>query len=226
VVGLFCDTCVCRYRVYTNASVKSEWRNFVAAPDVGPQSNVSFLVFGDMGVRTPFEFSDTFRGHIDQQHAAEFTYPFIDRYVAEGVPGFNFSRSSRMTSETHKRTARRWGAAAQAPTNEARMILNIGDIAYARGAGIVWDYFMHAIEKSAASAAWMVNIGNHEFDTPSNEFALARGDDSNGECGRPYSARFHMPPPLVGVPVKDWRDRNLYYVRTEVLLCVTFNCRA
>jgi len=93
-----------------------------------------------------------------------------------------------------------------------QMVLNIGDIAYARGYAYLWDLFFHQIQPVAARIPWMVSIGNHEFDflkqswrPPWSDY----GNDSGGECGRPYFLRFHMP--QTSGPYAP-PDRNLWYV--------------
>lgn len=40
-----------------------------------------------------------------------------------------------------------------------QMVLNIGDIAYARGYAYLWDLFFHQIQPVAARIPWMVSIG-------------------------------------------------------------------
>eukprot|EP01102_Stenamoeba_stenopodia_P002124 TRINITY_DN11893_c0_g1_i1.p1 TRINITY_DN11893_c0_g1~~TRINITY_DN11893_c0_g1_i1.p1 ORF type:complete len:615 (-),score=72.54 TRINITY_DN11893_c0_g1_i1:82-1926(-) len=88
-----------------------------------------------------------------------------------------------------------------------QMVQHIGDISYARGQGWVWEYFFNLIQSTASKVPYMVDVGNHEYDhlsggdeDPSGASGTGfhpswgnYGDDSLGECGRPYFERFHMP---------------------------------
>lgn len=87
------------------------------------------------------------------------------------------------------------------------LLLHVGDISYAEGAGYIWEQFGHMIEPTATRIPYHVAIGNHEYDHTSggqNDPSKAKGegfhpswgnygDDSNGECGVPMTKRFHMP---------------------------------
>jgi len=86
------------------------------------------------------------------------------------------------------------------------LVLHIGDISYARSVGYSWEWFFNLIYNIATSIPYMVGVGNHEYDHvsgPENDPSGAGlgfhptwgnfGDDSHGECGRPYYERFHMP---------------------------------
>lgn len=78
-------------------------------------------------------------------------------------------------------------------------LLHPGDLGYAMGFGWVWDIWMELIEPIASRVAYMVTIGNHEYDTPTswepqhlnNGTWGDFGDDSHGECGVPTCARFN-----------------------------------
>jgi len=70
-------------------------------------------------------------------------------------------------------------------------VFHIGDISYALGYSSQWDSFFDAIEPAASRVPWMVCPGNHEVDFLS--YTWLHGDDSAGECGVPYFARFNMP---------------------------------
>jgi len=90
--------------------------------------------------------------------------------------------------------------------NAPHVFLHVGDLAYAGGRGYVWEQFMTNLEEVATRVPYMVSLGNHEYDIstdspqdPSGVHSGFRpswgnyGDDSNGECGLPVFARFHMP---------------------------------
>jgi acid phosphatase type 7 len=52
----------------------------------------------------------------------------------------------------------------RAEQNNVTAILHIGDISYARGIGALWEAYMDQIEETSARFAYMVGIGNHEYD--------------------------------------------------------------
>eukprot|EP01102_Stenamoeba_stenopodia_P018701 TRINITY_DN690_c0_g1_i1.p1 TRINITY_DN690_c0_g1~~TRINITY_DN690_c0_g1_i1.p1 ORF type:complete len:567 (+),score=113.94 TRINITY_DN690_c0_g1_i1:106-1806(+) len=94
---------------------------------------------------------------------------------------------------------------------EATAVVHIGDISYARGYAYLWDYFFSLIQPAATSAPYMVAIGNHEYDWLSQPYLPSFSpyhNDSGGECGVPYSERFHMPNPD---PQGSYGQRNLWY---------------
>ncbi|KAL9249440.1 putative inactive purple acid phosphatase 24 [Drosera capensis] len=101
-------------------------------------------------------------------------------------------------------------------------IFHIGDIAYATGFLVEWDYFLTLITPIASQVTYMTAIGNHERSTPSSfriclplslhairgmtlELSIFRDyigsgamyitPDSGGECGVPYETYFPMPTP-------------------------------
>ncbi|CAF0977712.1 unnamed protein product [Adineta ricciae] len=97
---------------------------------------------------------------------------------------------------------------ARVQTNNITAILHIGDVSYARGIGALWDAFMAQIELTTSYVAYMVGIGNHEYDhvtggdkDPSGApgeggFRPVWGNygyDSGGECAVPMVHRFHSP---------------------------------
>lgn len=101
--------------------------------------------------------------------------------------------------------------------NKAVFISHIGDISYARGFSWIWDEFFNQIEPIAASTPYHVCIGNHEYDWPNQPWRpwwsySSYNKDGGGECGIPYSLKFHMPgdssvPTGTSAPATT----NLYY---------------
>ena len=71
-------------------------------------------------------------------------------------------------------------------------VWHIGDLSYATGYGSVWDGFMRQIEPLATVLPYYTSPGNHERDSPGTG-AFQHGDDSGGECGVPFNARFIQP---------------------------------
>ena len=75
----------------------------------------------------------------------------------------------------------------------------------------VWDYWGDFIEPIAARVPWMVGIGNHEYDYDGQPFEPDwgnYGNDSHGECGVAFMARYHMPAPAIGARAAA---RNLWF---------------
>jgi len=94
---------------------------------------------------------------------------------------------------------------------DADLLLHIGDIAYAVGHPNRWDQFFYQIENISTSLPYMVGIGNHETDWIDGGFFWA-SNDSGGECGIPYHARFNMPnAPAFSMSEKASPDAIFYY---------------
>jgi phosphodiesterase/alkaline phosphatase D-like protein len=49
-------------------------------------------------------------------------------------------------------------------SNNITAVLHIGDVAYANGAGALWEAFMIQVEPIASRVPYMVGVGNHEYD--------------------------------------------------------------
>ncbi|KAL5827264.1 hypothetical protein ACOSQ3_019099 [Xanthoceras sorbifolium] len=78
-------------------------------------------------------------------------------------------------------------------------IFHIGDISYATGFLVEWDYFLHLISPVASRVPYMTAIGNHERDYV-NSGSVYVTPDSGGECGVPYETYFPMPTPAKDKP--------------------------
>ncbi|CAN1137485.1 Probable inactive purple acid phosphatase 2 [Linum perenne] len=95
-------------------------------------------------------------------------------------------------------------------------VSHIGDISYANGYSWIWDHFFTQIEPIASRLPYHVCIGNHEYDWPTQpwkpDWAYAYGTDGGGECGVPYSIKFHMPGnSSEPTGTRSPSTRNLYY---------------
>ncbi|XP_010931589.1 probable inactive purple acid phosphatase 27 [Elaeis guineensis] len=78
-------------------------------------------------------------------------------------------------------------------------VFHIGDISYATGFLVEWDYFLSLITPIASHVTYMTAIGNHERkpliyyrDHPSSG-SVYETPDSGGECGVAYETYFPMP---------------------------------
>jgi len=71
-------------------------------------------------------------------------------------------------------------------------IYHIGDISYATGFLVEWDFFLHQINPVASKVSYMTAIGNHERDFEDSGSVYST-PDSGGECGVPYETYFPMP---------------------------------
>ncbi|KAL9662943.1 hypothetical protein QQ045_027778 [Rhodiola kirilowii] len=86
---------------------------------------------------------------------------------------------------------------AQALTDEVASgnvdsIFHIGDMSYATGFLVEWDYFLNLISPIASKVSYMTAIGNHESNYV-NTASKYITPDSGGECGVPYEKYFPMP---------------------------------
>ena len=89
-------------------------------------------------------------------------------------------------------------------------LLHPGDLGYAEGSGFIWDLWGTLVEPISSRIAYMVTVGNHEYDHvglhpepsgaqpggwhPHGQEPVPwgnLGDDSKGECGVPTWARFN-----------------------------------
>ena len=66
---------------------------------------------------------------------------------------------------------------------------------YAKGYAAEWDALSDQIEPLARGVPYMTAIGNHERDWPDSGSNVGH-EDSGGECGVAYAARFPMPLPM------------------------------
>ncbi|KAG0470185.1 hypothetical protein HPP92_016885 [Vanilla planifolia] len=71
-------------------------------------------------------------------------------------------------------------------------IFHIGDISYATGFLLEWDFFLSLIAPLASRVPYMTAIGNHERDYVDSGSVYIT-PDSGGECGVPYETYFPMP---------------------------------
>ncbi|KAK7317950.1 hypothetical protein RJT34_02598 [Clitoria ternatea] len=139
------------------------------------------------------------------------TVAFLFGDMGTAVPYNTFLRTQDESLSTMKWILRDIEALGEKPA----FISHIGDISYARGYAWLWDHFFTQIEPVATKVAYHVCIGNHEYNWPLQPWKpdwASYGKDGGGECGVPYSLRFHMPgnssePTGTGGPA----TRNLYY---------------
>lgn len=80
-------------------------------------------------------------------------------------------------------------------------ILHGGDISYARGMGVVWDFFLNMISPMASAVPYLSIVGNHEVDYPGTS-VYYKGTDSGGECGVP--ALTFLPEPYPATIAAPW----------------------
>ncbi|KAG8656700.1 hypothetical protein MANES_04G164100v8 [Manihot esculenta] len=78
-------------------------------------------------------------------------------------------------------------------------IFHIGDISYATGFLVEWDFFLHLISPLASKVPYMTAIGNHERDYIGTGVVYGT-PDSGGECGVAYETYFPMPTPAKDKP--------------------------
>jgi hypothetical protein len=168
------------YYQFGSGSMWSTVQSFVTSPGIGSDIPIDIIMFGDMGVKVPFEIPDYWTNYgLDIQDMAPKSLTWIQRYV-------------------------------NANLDSPKLVLDVGDISYARGRSTAWDWYMDSIAPIAMQTPWMVAIGNHEYDyvgQPWRPTWSDYGTDSSGECGVPYSKRFNMPSPKYTTSPL----RNLWY---------------
>ncbi|XP_051122030.1 probable inactive purple acid phosphatase 2 [Andrographis paniculata] len=141
------------------------------------------------------------------------TVAFLFGDMGAAAPYRTFLRTQEESISTIKWISRD----IEAIGNKPALISHIGDISYARGYSWLWDTFFNQIEPVASKVPYHVCIGNHEYDWPAQPWKPSwsysvYGTDGGGECGVPYSLRFHMPgnssePTNTRAPA----TRNVYY---------------
>ncbi|XP_042479945.1 probable inactive purple acid phosphatase 27, partial [Macadamia integrifolia] len=82
--------------------------------------------------------------------------------------------------------------AKEVATGNVDSIFHIGDISYATGFLVEWDFFLHQIVPLASHVTYMTAIGNHEKDYVDSGSVYIT-PDSGGECGVAYETYFPMP---------------------------------
>ena len=76
-----------------------------------------------------------------------------------------------------------------------------GDLSYAVGYEVVWDFFMDMISPMASHTLYMTTMGNHETDFPGTS-SYYTGYDSGGECS--VSAIKMLPQPTPATQTAPW----------------------
>lgn len=141
------------------------------------------------------------------------TIAFLFGDMGTAAPYSTFVRTQEESIATVKWINRDIEALGDKPA----LISHIGDISYARGYSWLWDHFFNQIEPIASKVPYHVCIGNHEYDWPTQPWRPSwsygvYGTDGGGECGVPYSLRFHMPGnSSEPTGTRSPATRNLYY---------------
>ncbi|MCL7022561.1 hypothetical protein MKW94_006324, partial [Papaver nudicaule] len=106
--------------------------------------------------------------------------------------------------------------AKEVESGEVDSVFHIGDISYATGFLVEWDYFLSMIQPVASHVTYMTAIGNHERDYI-NSGSVYGTPDSGGECGVAYEAYFPMPTPAKDKPWYSINQASVHFtvVSTE-----------
>ncbi|KAK6931311.1 Purple acid phosphatase, N-terminal [Dillenia turbinata] len=157
-------------------------------------------------------WSETY-SFVSRNEDSDETIAFLFGDMGAATPYSTFLRTQEESLSTIKWILRDLEALGDKPA----FISHVGDISYARGYSWLWDTFFTQIEPVASKVAYHVCIGNHEYDWPlqpwkGNWSQPVYGKDGGGECGVPYSLKFHMPgnssePTGTHAPATE----NLYY---------------
>ncbi|XP_010258131.1 PREDICTED: probable inactive purple acid phosphatase 2 [Nelumbo nucifera] len=144
---------------------------------------------------------------------SEETTAFIFGDMGTATPYTTFRRTQEESKLTMKWVLRDIENLGDKPA----FVSHIGDISYARGHSWLWDTFFTQIEPVASKVPYLVCIGNHDYDWPSQPWIPDWAQtiykrDSGGECGVPYSFRFNMPGNAsVPTGTDTPPTRNVYY---------------
>lgn len=142
---------------------------------IAPESEFSILLFGDQGPPS--------------------STPDLEVKKAWHYPGSRHVMSELGTRARH---------------GHVKMTQIIGDLAYSFGQSYKWDWWLQHGEQFMQKVPTMVTVGNHEYLHPSLQsprdpsgvkvsFSPSWGNyrqeglASGGECGVPFTKRFHMP---------------------------------
>nr|XP_043611654.1 probable inactive purple acid phosphatase 27 [Erigeron canadensis] len=90
-------------------------------------------------------------------------------------------------------------------------VFHIGDISYATGFMVEWDFFLHLIRPVATQVSYMTAIGNHERDYVDSGSQYIT-PDSGGECGVAYESYFPMPTPMKDKPWYSIEQGSVHFV--------------
>lgn len=74
----------------------------------------------------------------------------------------------------------------------ADAVVHVGDLAYANGNMVIWEFYMNMISPIAGSVLYLTMVGNHESDWPGASLPFSWNGASGGECSVPA---FPMPAP-------------------------------
>lgn len=89
-------------------------------------------------------------------------------------------------------------------------IFHIGDISYATGFLVEWDFFLNLISPFASRVSYMTAIGNHERDYGGSGSVYST-PDSGGECGVAYETYFPMPTPAKDKPWYSVEQASVHF---------------
>ncbi|KAK1551576.1 hypothetical protein Q3G72_000664 [Acer saccharum] len=150
---------------------------------------------------------------VSRNEDSDETIAFLFGDMGTATPYSTFLRTQDESISTVKWILRDIEALGDKPA----FISHVGDTSYARGYEWLWDQYFVQIEPVASKVAYHVCIGNHEYNWPLQPWRpdwakTIYGTDGGGECGVPYSLKFHMPgnssePTGTHAPA----TRNLYY---------------
>uniref|UniRef100_A0A0D9V6T2 Purple acid phosphatase n=1 Tax=Leersia perrieri TaxID=77586 RepID=A0A0D9V6T2_9ORYZ len=101
--------------------------------------------------------------------------------------------------------------ATEMQTGNVDSIFHIGDISYATGFLVEWDFFLHLITPLASQVSYMTAIGNHERDYAGSG-SVYPNLDSGGECGVAYESYFPMPSSSKDKPWYSIEQGSVHFV--------------
>ncbi|EGG14718.1 hypothetical protein DFA_10978 [Cavenderia fasciculata] len=190
------------YRVGSkNSGMSVQTYQLVSPPKIGTEAYV--VAFGDLGVETEFI------ANFDNQPSSIETIANINTIIK--TPLEQSQLFKKLGRPLYQDGLMSGSDFRENETMVPWAIHHIGDISYARGVAVVWDYFQDMMEDVTSYASYQVAVGNHDYDFIGQPFKPSWSDygaDSGGECGIPYATRYHMPGAENQTYRNDWYSYN------------------
>jgi hypothetical protein len=166
---------------------KSDVLSFFSAPVQSAQTEVDFIIFGDLG-QVELDGSN----EASQMDGSIFTTVALQQDFEEGIVAQNRSAAVFHIGDISVSAASSRAVSFLERLRFCSLMFCFFPSQYARGYATLWEQFFYQISNISGSIPWMTCDGNHERDYP-NSGSVWNGTDSGGECGVAYDHRFKMP---------------------------------
>ena len=102
---------------------------------------------------------------------------------------------------------------------------------YAYGYSSVWDTYLHQIESFVSRVPYLINMGNHEYDSPFSTWkpeynpSIYDKSDSGGECGIPAMRLFKTPRANIQSSWWSYNVGNIHIISINTEVYISDFCR-